>query len=208
MGERLLVVFQKMVQEGKSPLAGKLGLSIGSSLVHLIDDATRPAGIASRPFDAEGYPSQVINLIADGVLKTFLHNTETAAKDGRQSTGSATRYSYRGTIGIDISNFYLEIGQHTKEKLLEEIGTGLLLTDVHGTHAGVNQITGEFSLQADGFWVEDGKVSHALENFTVAGNFLELLQNIKSIGNDLKFSPMAGAGSPSVRVTELAVGGA
>jgi PmbA protein len=198
----------KMVQEGKSPLAGKLGTTIGSSLVHLVDDATRPAGQASRPFDAEGYPSQHITLIENGVLKTFLHNTETASKDGIQSTGHAARYSYRGVIGIDVSNFYLEVGQQTKEKLLEDIGTGLLLTDVHGTHAGVNEITGEFSLQADGFWVENGKISHALENFTVAGNFLEVLQDIEAIGNDLLFSPMAGAGSPSVRVAELAVGGA
>ncbi len=198
----------KMVQEGKSPLVGKLGTSIGSSLVQLIDDATRPAGLASRPFDAEGYPSQQLNLIENGVLKTFLHNTETASKDGVKSTGHASRYSYRGTIGIDTSNFYLEVGQDSKEKLLEDIGMGLLLTDVHGTHAGVNAITGEFSLQADGFWVEHGKVSHALENFTVAGNFLEMLQDIEAIGNDLKFSPMARAGSPSVRVKVLAVGGA
>jgi PmbA protein len=198
----------KMVQEGKSPLAGKLGLSIGSSLVQLIDDATRPAGLASRPFDAEGYPSQQINLIENGILKTFLHNTETASKDGLKSTGHAARFSYRGTISIDTSNFYLEVGQDSKDKLLEDIGTGLLLTDVHGTHAGVNEITGEFSLQADGFWVENGKVSHALENFTVAGNFLEMLHDIKAIGNDLEFSPMARAGSPSVRVSVLAVGGA
>ncbi len=198
----------KMVQEGKSPLAGKLGQRIGSSLVHLVDDATRPAAMASRPFDAEGYPSQYLSVIEGGVLKTFLHNTETASKDGVKSTGHASRYSYRGTIGIDTSNFYLEAGKNSKEALLEEIGTGLLLTEVKGTHAGVNEITGEFSLQAEGFWVENGKVTHPLENFTVAGNFLEMLHEIESIGNDLEFSPMAGAGSPSVRVKVLAVGGA
>ncbi len=199
----------KMVQEHKSPLEGKLGLQIGSGLVQLTDDATRAAGLESRPFDSEGYPSQVLKVIENGVLKTFLHNTETAAQDGVKSTGHASRYGYRGTIGIDISNFYLEAGLDSKEKLLEDIGTGLLLTEVHGTHAGVNSITGEFSLQADGFWVEAGQVSHPLENFTVAGNFLELLQEIEAIGNDLEFSPMnGGTGSPSVRVKVLAVGGA
>ncbi len=198
----------KMVQENKSPLAGKLGTSIGSSLVQLHDDATRPAGMESRPFDDEGYPSQHIQLIENGVLKTFLHNTETAAKDGLKSTGHATRFGYRGTIGIYPSNFYLEAGKQTKAALLEEIGTGLLLTEVHGTHAGVNAITGEFSLQADGFWVEDGNVGHALENFTVAGNFLEMLHNIEAIADDLEFSPMVGGtGAPSVRVKELAIGG-
>jgi PmbA protein len=198
----------KMVQEHKSPLEGKLGMQIGSNLVYLIDDATRAAGIESRPFDSEGYPSQYLSIIEKGVLKTFLHNTETAAKDGVKSTGHAMRYSYRGTIGIGKSNFYLQAGTNTKAVLLEQIGTGLLLTEVHGTHAGVNEITGEFSLQADGFWVENGKVVHPLENFTVAGNFLELLQEIESLGNDLEFSPMTGGtGAPSVRVKVLAVGG-
>lgn len=97
----------KMVQEQKSPLVGKLGQSIGSSLVHIHDDATRPAGLSSRPFDAEGYPSQDISVVRGGVLKTFLHNTETAAKDGVQSTGHASRYGYRGTIGIGTTNFSL-----------------------------------------------------------------------------------------------------
>jgi PmbA protein len=198
----------KMVQEEKSPLAGKLGSSIGSSLVKIHDDATRPAGLASRPFDAEGYPSQATTLVADGVLKTFLHNTETAAKDGVKSTGHASRYGYRGTIGIGTTNFYLEPCQGSQADLMQPIEAGVLLTEVKGTHAGVNEITGEFSLQAEGFWIENGKIAYPLENFTVAGNFLELLHDIEAIGEDLKFSPMAGAGAPSVRVKVLAVGGA
>jgi PmbA protein len=98
----------KMVQEGKSPLRDKLGQSIGSSLVTLRDDATRPGGQESRPFDDEGYPSAPITLIENGVLQGFLHNTETAAKAGVPSTGHATRYSYKSIVAIRPSNFFLE----------------------------------------------------------------------------------------------------
>ena len=87
-------------------------------------------------------------------------------------------------------------------------GAGVLLTELHGMHAGVNVVTGEFSLQADGFWIKDGAVTRALENFTVAGNFLELLSAIEMLGDDLEFNPWSGAGAPSVRVAALAVGGA
>ena len=198
----------KMVQEGKSPLAGKLGETIGSVLVMLRDDATRPGGFQSQPFDAEGYPSAPLTLIEGGVLQGFLHNTETAAKDSVRSTGHASRYGYQGTVRVSPTNFYLEPGRSTRDALLHGISAGLLLTAVHGTHAGVNIVTGEFSLQADGFWIKDGAVEHALENFTVAGNFLELLCAIQLLGDDLEFNPWSGAGAPSVRVTALAVGGA
>jgi PmbA protein len=196
----------KMVQEQKSPLAGKLGQAIGSSLVKIHDDATRPAGMSSRPFDAEGYPSKGVTLVENGVLKSYLHNTETAAKDGVQSTGHASRYGYRGTIGIDTTNFYLEPDQGSESDLMQPIQAGLLLTEVKGTHAGVNEITGEFSLQAEGFWIENGAVAYPLENFTVAGNFLELLFDIEAVGQDLDFG-MGGNGAPSVRLKVLAVGG-
>ncbi len=197
----------KLVQEGKSPLAGKLGEVIGSALVNLRDDATRAGGYQSRPFDAEGYPSAPLTLIENGVLNTFLHNSETAAKDGTHSTGHASRYGYQSIINVSPTNFFLESGSANRDALLHGISAGLLLTEVHGTHAGVNIVTGEFSLQADGFWVKDSAVTHALENFTVAGNFLELLHSIEMLGDDLEFTPWTGVGAPSVRVAALAVGG-
>jgi PmbA protein len=197
----------KMVQEGKSLLADKLDTHIGSGLVTLRDDATRASGMASRPFDDEGYPSQTLTLIEAGQLKAFLHNTETAAKAGTQSTGHAERSGYRGTLGVGATNLYLEPGTSSFDGLVSSIPRGVLVTDLHGMHAGVNFITGDFSLQADGFWIEDGKVAHALENFTVAGNILELLRAVDAVGNDLEFT-QGGTGSPSVRVGALSIAGA
>jgi PmbA protein len=200
----------KMVQEGKSPLAGRLGQQIASEHVTLHDDATRPGGFASRPFDAEGYPSHPITLIEDGKLVAFLHNTETAARAGQESTGHAGRYGYQTTLTVAPSNMYLEPGNVQPDALRSKIESGIFLTGVSGTHAGANQYTGEFSLEAEGFWVEAGEVKHPLEVFTVAGNILELLLSIEAVGNDLKFGPPNGLGAfgcPSVLVKGLAIGG-
>jgi PmbA protein len=197
----------KMVQEGKSPIGDKLGQTIGSSLVTLRDDATRPGGQESRPFDEEGYPSSPLTLIEAGRLTAFMHNTETASKAGTHSTGHGARYSYKGTVTVGSSNFYLEPGHGTLSELLSPIQQGVLVTSLHGMHAGVNLVTGDFSLQADGFWIENGKITHPLENFTVAGNFIEVLSNVDGVADDLKFGMYGGAGSPSVRVSKLSVAG-
>lgn len=196
----------KMVQEGKSPLEGRLGQAVANPLVTVVDDATRPAGLASRPFDAEGYPSRRTTLIEGGVLQGFLHNAETASKDGAESTGNASRPSYKGTIGVEPTNLYLEPGSSSRESLVAGVTDGLLLTAVQGTHSGANPVTGDFSLQAEGFWILDGKVAHPLEVFTVAGNILELLADIEAVADDLKFE-LGGAGAASVRVSKLSVGG-
>jgi PmbA protein len=196
----------KQVQDGKSPLVGKLEHSVGSKVVNILDDATRTGGMNSSPFDDEGFPCQKLVLLEGGVLKSFMHNTETAAKDGVESTGHAARYGYRGTVGVAPSNLYIEPGQGTQDDLMAEISEGILLTAIHGYHAGANQINGDFSLQADGFWIENGKVAHPLEVFTVAGNFLELLANVEAVANDLKFK-MGGIGGSSVRVKSLNIGG-
>lgn len=206
----LLALFASMfsgraVQEGHSPLAGRLGEPLGSELVTLRDDPTLPRGLRSRPFDDEGHPSAPLTLLDGGVLSAFMHNAQTAAALGTQSTGHASRPSHASPLGVGYSNLFLEPGTASREALLSGL-TGVLLTGVAGGHAGADPVTGDFSLQAEGFWVEAGEVAHPLEVFTVAGNFLELLADVEAVGVDLKWT-WYGTGSPSLRVRELAVGG-
>ncbi|WP_424950104.1 TldD/PmbA family protein [Deinococcus sp.] len=196
----------KQVQEGKSPLAGRLGQVVGSPLVTLLDDATLPTGMQSRPFDAEGHPSVPVTLLEGGVLRSFLHNSETAAQGGTQSTGHASRSTYSGAVGVAPSNLYMPGGIGSRADLLRLMGTGLLLTDVQGAHAGANGVTGDFSLQAEGFWVEGGEVAYPLEVFTVAGNFWELLSGVQAVADDLTFTVYT-SGAPSVLIGSLSVGG-
>ncbi|MCX7739679.1 MAG: TldD/PmbA family protein [Meiothermus sp.] len=192
----------KNVLEGKSLLAGKIGQKVASEIFTLVDDPTLPGGLASRPFDAEGTPSKRTVLIERGVLRTFAHNAETARKMGAENTGHAAR-SYKGVLGVAPTNLFVEPGQGVRPD------RGVVITDLMGLHAGANPISGEFSLQALGLWVEGGEVAYPVENFTVAGNFLELLSRITALGTELEWNPMMGiVGSPMVEVAELSFAGA
>ncbi|BDP42808.1 peptidase [Deinococcus aetherius] len=195
----------QMVEEGKSPLAGRLGEQVASGLVTLTDDATLLRGLNSRPFDAEGCPSAPLTLIGEGRLAAFLHNAGTAARAGTRSTGHATRQGLQGTVGVAPSNLRLHPGTTSPADLARGV-TGVRLTGVEGGHAGANPVTGDFSLQAEGFWVEGGETAYPLEVFTVAGNLLDLLADIEAVGAELWFT-LDGVEAPDVRVRALAVGG-
>lgn len=192
----------KNVLEGKSLLAGKIGQKIASEIFTLVDDPTLPEGLASRPFDAEGTAARRTVFIENGVLRTFAHNSETAHKMGVENTGHAAR-SYKGVLSIAPSNLFVQPGEGLR------MDNGVVVTDLMGLHAGANPISGEFSLQALGLWVEGGEVAYPVENFTVAGNFLELLSRITALGSELEWNPMMGiVGSPMVEVAELSFAGA
>jgi PmbA protein len=192
----------KNVLEGKSLLAGRIGQKIASEILTLIDDPTLPDGLASRPFDAEGTAARRTVFIENGVLRTFAHNSQTASKMGAENTGHAAR-GYKGVLDIAPTNFFVQPGQGVLQH------DGIVITDLMGLHAGANPISGEFSLQALGLKVEGGEVAYPVENFTVAGNFLELLSRITALGTELEWNPMMGiVGSPMVEVAELSFAGA
>ena len=189
-------------QKGLSLLAGREGETIASASVTLTDDPLMPMGLASCPFDREGAATRTKHVIENGVLKTLLHNRKTAKKAGCQTTGNA---SGAGRVGP--ANLFFKPGTLTPDELLANLGDGLYLTEVSGLHAGANPISGDFSLLARGYEIKGGKISRAVEEFTVAGNFYQLLKDITGVGNDLLFeaSPI---GSPSVLVKSLSVAGA
>lgn len=190
------------VQKGVSLLKGKIGEKIAGEKFSLVDDPHLKDGEGSSSFDAEGVPTQYKELISDGILKTYLYNLKTAGKDGVKSTGNASKGGYKGTIGISSFNLYVKKGEKDFDALLKEIGNGILITDFAGLHSGLNSISGDFSLAAEGFLIKDGKKCEALNQMTAAGNFFELLKDIDEIGNDVKFS-LSGTGSPSVLIKKL-----
>ena len=188
-------------QKGMSLLAGREGTRIASECVTLIDDPLMPWGLGSCPFDREGAATVSKNLIEGGMLHTLLHNRKTAKKAGVKTTGNAA-----GSGRVAPSNLYIKPGEKTADMLLEQMGSGLLITELSGLHAGANPISGDFSLLARGFEVVGGKAVRAVEQFTVAGNFYRLLESITDIADDLLFegSPV---GSPSVAVAQLNIAG-
>lgn len=190
------------VQKGVSLLKGKLNEKIASEKFTLIDDPHLKNGDASSSFDSEGVPTKYKELITKGTLNTYLYNLKTAKKDGVESTGNASKGGYKGTVGISTFNLYVQKGEKSFDELLKEVGNGILITDFAGLHSGLNPISGDFSLAAEGFVIENGVKGKALNQMTVAGNFFEVLKDIQEVGSDLKFS-FSSTGSPSVIVKKL-----
>ena len=190
------------VQKNLSLLKGKLGEKIASDKFTLVDNPHLENGDGSSSFDAEGVPTKYKELITNGVLKTFLYNLKTAKKDGVKSTGNASKGGYKGTIGISSFNLYVKEGDKTFDELLKNMQNGVIITDFAGLHSGLNAISGDFSLAAEGFVVENGKRGKAINQMTVAGNFFELLKDIEDVGTDMKFS-LSAVGSPSILIKKL-----
>ena len=193
-------------QKGMSLLAGKEGEMIASPIVTLMDDPLLPGGLASGPFDAEGVATRTKAVIENGKLTTLLHNLKTARKAGVKTTGNAAKAGYASPVDVSPSNFYLAPGEKSLDELMADMGSGLVITEVSGLHAGANPISGDFSLIAQGYTVKDGKKDQPVEQITVAGNFYQMLKNIRAVGSDLTF-PGSPIGSPSVDVGEISVAG-
>jgi PmbA protein len=197
------------VQKNLSLLKGKLNEQIGSEKFTLVDDPFMEGGLASRSFDGEGVASKYKKVVDKGVLKTYFHNLKTAKKDGVETTGNASKGSYKSSVGIAPSNFYVEKGEKTLEEMISDMDKGILITELQGLHSGLNSVSGDFSLAALGYEIKDGKISKPVEQITVAGNYFELLKNIEETGSDLKFGLPGEAyiGSPSLKIKKLAIAG-
>ncbi|MGL5649020.1 MAG: TldD/PmbA family protein [Clostridium sp.] len=195
-----------LAQKGISLLKGKEGEVIASSKVSIIDNPHMKDGLASVAFDDEGVATFEKSIIENGKLITLLHNLKTANKENRKSTGSGFKSSYASPVSVGPTNFYLEKGEKSFEQLLKDVSNGLIVTEFSGLHSGANSITGEFSLAAKGFVIENGKQGRPVEQITVAGNFFDLLKSIEVVCDDIKF-PMTSFGSPSVYVGEMSVAG-
>lgn len=193
-------------QKGLSLLKGKEGQTIASPIVTIIDDPLMDGALASAPFDDEGVATYTKELVSKGKLNTLLHNLKTANKQGVKSTGNGFKSSYASSVNVSESNLYLKAGEKSFEDLMNEIKEGVIITDLAGLHSGANTVSGDFSLAAKGFYVENGKKTFPVEQITLAGNYFDLLKNIVSIGNDLKF-PMSNVGCPSVIAKGLSIAG-
>jgi PmbA protein len=189
-------------------LAGKLGEQIAAPALNIIDDNTMllPSGVGgfgTSPFDGEGLPSRRTVVVESGVLRNYLLNTYTARKLGMKSTHNATR-GLAGTPGVGCGNLYLEPGTLTPEEIIGAIPAGLYVTSLMGF--GTNLVTGDYSRGATGLWIENGQLTHAVEEVTVAGNLGEMLLHVTAIGNDLVFrGPVA---SPTLRIDGMTIAGA
>ncbi|UWZ84318.1 TldD/PmbA family protein [Occallatibacter riparius] len=189
-------------------LAGKLGEQILSPGLNIIDDSTMilpngTGGYGTSPFDGEGLPSRHNVVVEDGVLKTYMLNTYAARKLGMKSTHNASR-GLAGTPGIAAGNLYLEPGTQTPEEIIKAVPRGLYVTSLIGF--GVNMVTGDYSRGAAGLWIENGELTHAVEEVTIAGKLADMLRNITAVGNDLRWR--GAVVSPTIRIDGMTLAGA
>lgn len=198
------------VQKGLSLFKDKIGEQVADKQVTIVDDPFYEKGYRRTPFDSEGVAARFKEVIKEGRLTTYLHNLKTAQKDNTKSTGNAYRSSHKSKISISPTNMYLKKGEYTFDELLKELKEGLVIEDVQGLHSGANQVSGDFSLSARGFYVENGEIKTPVEQITISGNFLQLLKDIEYIGSDFKMGlPGSGhIGSASVLIESIDVSGA
>jgi PmbA protein len=172
------------VERDQSPFKGKLGTKVGSEVVTIHDDGLLAGGLRTGIFDAEGVPHQKTPIIEQGILKNFLYDSYTANKQGRQSTGNASRAGYLSTPSIEATNFHVLPGKKSSEELLSEVDDGLMVSYLQGAHSS-NPVSGEFSVVATPAWkIRKGKIEHATRGVMLAGNIFDLLKNVSVVANN------------------------
>lgn len=183
-------------------LLDKIGEDVAASHVTVVDDGRLPGGLSSRPFDGEGLPTRRNVVVEEGRLQSYLLDTYSARKLGRTATGNASR-SVGDAPSASPTNFYLEAGPHDPEQIIAAVPRGLYVTSLSGF--GVNGVTGDYSRGASGLWIENGELTHAVEEVTIAGNLLEMFRDVQMVGSDLVFRSSICA--PTLLVEKMTVGG-
>ncbi len=154
-------------------LLDKLGEPVFAPRIQLEEQPHLPKELGSAPFDNDGMATQRKHLVRDGILESYVLSAYSARKLGMNPTGNAG----------GVHNLVVQTGEQDLDALIRQMDTGLLITDMIGF--GVNQVTGDYSRGASGFWVERGKVAYPVEEITVAANLKDMFRNIVSIGNDV-----------------------
>ena len=196
-------------QKGLSLLKDKTGEMIASETFTIIEDPLFEKGFAVSTFDDEGNATKYKKIIENGRLNTLLYNGKAALKEGIEPTGNGFRDSYKAPISTKATNVYVKLGEKSLEELITNMENGVFVTHVAGLHSGLNPVSGDFSMQAQGFLIEDGKIVQGINGVTVAGNFFSMLKDIEEGGNDIKFGFTSGShfGSPSIKLNKLSIAG-
>jgi PmbA protein len=189
------------IARGTSFLKDKLGTRIFPENVTVIDDPFRKRGLASRPVDGEGIAPVRRAIIERGVLTTWLLDLRSARQLKLKTTGHASRGT-SSPPSPSPSNLYLEPGAETPQAMIGAVQQGLYVTEFIGS--GVNNVTGDYSRGAAGFWIENGALAYPVSEITVAGN-LAAMFNAITAANDLTFR--YGVDSPTLRIDGLTVAG-
>ena len=190
------------VARKSSFLQDKLGERVFPAGVTITDDPLRVRGLRSRPFDGEGLPVARLDLVADGVLRTWTAESASARQLGIQPTGHAVRGT-SGAPGAGPTNLFLAPGKRSRAELLAAFPEALLVIELIGQ--GVNPVTGDYSRGAVGFMVRNGEIAEPVAEITIASNLIDMFATLEP-GSDLEFR--RGIDSPTILIPEMTVAAA
>jgi PmbA protein len=182
-------------------LKDSLGKQLFNGNIRIIDDPLRVRGVRSQSFDAEGVATKKTAIIDGGVLTTWLLDCATARELGMTTTGHAHR-GVSSSPSPGAYNLHLEAGELSPAELIADIKEGFYVTDLIGS--GVNGVTGDYSRGAGGFWIQNGEITYAVSEITIAGHLFEIFKSMTP-ANDLTFK--YGVNAPTVRVEGLTIAG-
>lgn len=183
-------------------LISKLGARVASRLVTIRDDALLDGGPGSRPFDAEGIPSQSTVIVREGVLESYLLDSYSGRKLGFRSTGNSNREP-NGSPSVGPANFFLEGGSISPGEIIASVKRGLVVTELIGFGADI--VSGNYSQGASGIWIENGQPAFPVEEVTIAGNLMDMMLGIEAVGDDLL--ALGEVFAPTVLIGKMIVSG-
>lgn len=188
------------IARGSSFLKERLGKLVFQSGVNIFDNPLLKRRAGSRPFDADGKSEGSLQLVENGVLKTWLLDSYSARELGLASNGRAA-FSGSGTRP-STTNLWMEAGSSTRAELIASMERGLIVTDFIGH--GANIITGDYSRGVSGFWVENGEIAYPVSEMTLAGSLGEIFAGLVP-ADDLEF--IGAVNAPSLYIEGLTLAG-
>lgn len=184
-------------------LGNKIGQKIMGENITIIDNPFNELAILKFPFDDEGVPCKCKNVVEKGVFKGFLHSIKTANAFKTTSTGNGFKDSIMSSVSTRPTNLYLVPGKRSEEELIASLDNGVLITNVSGLHAGVNQVSGDFNLLASGFVIKNGTKERPVTLLVISGNFYEMMNNVEEIGSNI--TKIYSVASPSIKIKQLMI---
>ena len=187
---------------GATFLAGRVGETIGSPLVTIVDDPTLPGRVGARPFDGEGVSARRNVLFREGRFEGFLFDCYTARRMDARTTGSAQR----GLASLPepaAANLIFERGETPAEDIVADTSEGLLVTALMGF--GFNPTTGDYSRGVGGFWIENGRIAYPVAEANISGDAASMLARVDAVGSDLAW--FGASAAPTVRIAGMTVSG-
>ena len=193
------------VAKGRTPFADRMGDTIGSPLLTIVDDPTDPDSLGAEPYDDEGLASRRVPLLDGGVLRSFLHNAESARRLSSTSTASAVRgISSRPSVGARA--LAVRPGEGDLDSIMATIDDGVLVQAMTGFHSGVNPVSGDFSVGVEGLRIRNGERAEPIKEATIASTLQRLLLDVAAVGADVEWQP-GGAAGVSLAIPGVALSG-